>query len=131
VPEPTALLILNTGITLGQVKEICLYQLRAQLAAYSTCSLVKPKQNSFRGEVKGVSYRDVYRAFTSATNILLSLDVHCGCPSVGVHRSGLLTGRCRGRTRDLCTGGIQIFGYSGRQQKYLMYVYMYVAHIPT
>jgi hypothetical protein len=73
---------------------------------------MKPKQISFLGEVKGVSYRDVYRAFTSATNILLSLDVHCDCPSVVIHRSGHLTGRGRGRTPDLYTGGIQIFRYS-------------------
>jgi hypothetical protein len=70
---------------------------------------MKPKQNSFRGEVKGVSYRDVYRTFTSATNILLSLDVHRGCPSVGIHRLGRLTGRCRGRNPGLYTGGTPIF----------------------
>jgi len=86
---------------------------------------MKPKQNSFRGEVKGLSYRDVYRTFTSATNILLWLDVHCGCPSVGIHRSGHLTGRCKGCTPDLYTGGIQIFRYSGikvRKKKIYMYV---------
>jgi hypothetical protein len=61
---------------------------------------MKPEQNPFRGEVKGVSYRDVYRTFTPATNVLLTLEVHCGCPSAGIRRSGHLTGRCRGRTPD-------------------------------
>jgi len=70
---------------------------------------MKPKQNSFRAEVKGVSYRAVYRTFTSATDIVLWLDVHCGCPSVGVHLSGHLTGRCRGHAPVLYTGSIVIF----------------------
>jgi len=91
---------------------------------------MKPKQNSFLAEVKGISYRDGNRTFTSATDILVWLDVHCGCPSVGIHLSGHLTGRCRGRTRDLYTGSIEIFRYSGRPKK-IFYVCMYVAHIRT